>query len=115
MMGKTYRDALQPGEVRNAFTIGVVVESRAAGLAKGDIVEGDWGWQDYTALPARRLTKRTTEAPLELLIGPLSVTGLTAYFGLFEVGQPKPGDTVLVSAGAGAGGSTGGQIHTIAR
>ena len=114
MMGKTYRDALQPGEVMNGFTIGVVVESRAPGLAKGDIVEGDWGWQDYAAVPARRLTKRTTDAPIELLIGPLSVTGLTAYFGLFEVGRPKPGDTVLVSAAAGAVGSMVGQIAKIA-
>ena len=78
MMGKTYRDALEPGQVMSGFTIGEVIESKAPGLAKGDIVEGDWGWQDYAALPTRRLTKRTTKAPLELLIGPLSVTGLTA-------------------------------------
>jgi NADPH-dependent curcumin reductase CurA len=114
MMGKTYRDALQPGEVMNGFTIGEVVESRAAGLARGDVVEGDWGWQDYAAVPARRLTKRTTDAPIELLIGPLSVTGLTAYFGLLAVGQPRPGDTVLVSAAAGAVGSMVGQIAKIA-
>ena len=114
MMGKTYRDALQPGDVMNGFAIGVVVESKAPGLAKGDIVEGDWGWQDYAALPARRLTRRAIDAPVELLIGPLSVTGLTAYFGLFEIGQPKPGDTVLVSAAAGAVGSMVGQIAKIA-
>ncbi len=114
MMGKTYRDALEPGQVMSGFTIGEVVESKASGLAKGDIVEGDWGWQDYAAQPARRLTKRATDAPMELLIGPLSVTGLTAYFGLLEVGQPKPGDTVLVSAAAGAVGSMVGQIAKIA-
>jgi NADPH-dependent curcumin reductase CurA len=114
MMGKTYRDALEPGQVMSGFALGEVVESKAAGLAKGDIVEGDWGWQDYAALPAKRLTRRTTEAPIELLIGPLSVTGLTAYFGLLEVGQPKPGDTVLVSAAAGAVGSMVGQIARIA-
>ncbi len=114
MMGKTYRDALEPGQVMSGFTIGEVVESKAPGLAKGDIVEGDWGWQDYAALPARRLTKRASNAPMELLIGPLSVTGLTAYFGLLEVGQPKPGDTVLVSAAAGAVGSMVGQIAKIA-
>ena len=114
MMGKTYRDALQPGQVMSGFTIGEVVESKAPGLAVGDIVEGDWGWQDYAALPARRLTRRTTKAPLELLIGPLSVTGLTAYFGLLEVGQPKPGDTVLVSAAAGAVGTMVGQIAKLA-
>ncbi len=114
MMGKTYRDALEPGQVMSGFTIGEVVESKAAGLAAGDIVEGDWGWQDYAALPAARLTKRTLEVPLELLIGPLSVTGMTAYFGLLEVGRPKPGDTVLVSAAAGAVGTMVGQIARLA-
>ena len=114
MMGKTYRDALEPGQVMSGFAIGEVVESKTGGLKAGDIVEGDWGWQDYAALPARRLAKRTTEAPLELLIGPLSVTGLTAYFGLLEVGQPKPGDTVLVSAAAGAVGTMVGQIAKLA-
>ena len=114
MMGKTYRDALEPGQVMSGFAIGEVIESKAPGFKTGDIVEGDWGWQDYAALPARRLTKRTTEAPLELLIGPLSVTGLTAYFGLLEIGQPKPGDTVLVSAAAGAVGTMVGQIAKLA-
>jgi NADPH-dependent curcumin reductase CurA len=110
MMGKTYRDALEPGQVMSGFAIGEVVESKSGGLKAGDIVEGDWGWQDYAALPVRRLTKRTTKAPLELLIGPLSITGLTAYFGLLNIGQPKPGDTVLVSAAAGAVGTMAGQI-----
>jgi hypothetical protein len=114
MMGKTYRDALQPGQVMSGFAIGEVVDSQASGLVPGDIVEGDWGWQDYGALPARGLTKRTTKAPLEMLIGPLSITGLTAYFGLLEVGQPKPGDTVLVSAAAGAVGTMAGQIAKLA-
>jgi hypothetical protein len=114
MMGKTYRDALEPGRVMSGLAIGEVVESKAPGLAKGDIVEGDWGWQDYAALPVRQLAKRDTKAPLELLIGPLSVTGLTAYFGLLEVGRPKPGDTVLVSAAAGAVGSMVGQIARLA-
>lgn len=114
MMGKTYRDALEPGQVMSGFAIGEVVDSKTGGLKAGDIVEGDWGWQDYAALPARRLTKRTTKAPFELLIGPLSVTGLTAYFGLLNVGQPKPGDTVLVSAAAGAVGTMVGQIAKLA-
>jgi len=114
MMGKTYRDALQPGQVMSGYAIGEVVASKAAGLARGDIVEGDWGWQDYAAMPAKALTRRTADAPLELLIGPLSVTGLTAYFGLLEVGQARPGDTVLVSAAAGAVGSMVGQIARIA-
>lgn len=114
MMGKTYRDALEPGQVMSGFAIGEVVESKSGGLKAGDIVEGDWGWQDYAAVPALRLTRRTTKAPLEQLIGPLSVTGLTAYFGLLNVGQPKPGDTVLVSAAAGAVGTMVGQIAKLA-
>jgi NADPH-dependent curcumin reductase CurA len=65
-------------------------------------------------MPARRLTKRTTKAALELLVGPLSITGLTAYFGLLNIGQPKPGDTVLVSAAAGAVGTMAGQIAKLA-
>src|SRR5512132_3254819 len=65
MMGKTYRDALEPGQVMSGFAVGAVVDSRAPGLAKGDIVEGDWGWQDYAALSPRRLTKRATDAPIE--------------------------------------------------
>jgi NADPH-dependent curcumin reductase CurA len=114
MMGKTYRDALEPGQVMSGFAIGEVVESKSSGLKAGDIVEGDWGWQDYAAMPARRLTKRTTKAPFELLVGPLSITGLTAYFGLLNIGQPKPGDTVLVSAAAGAVGTMAGQIAKLA-
>jgi NADPH-dependent curcumin reductase CurA len=114
MMGKTYRDALEPGQVMSGFAIGEVVESKASGLKPGDIVEGDWGWQDYAARPARHFTKRTTNAPLELLVGPLSITGLTAYFGVLEVGRPKPGDTVLVSAAAGAVGTMAGQIAKLA-
>ena len=110
MMGKTYRDALEPGQVMSGFAVGEVVESNTAGFERGDIVEGDWGWQDYAALSADRLTKRTGDLSLELLVGPLSVTGLTAYFGLLEVGRPKPGDTVLVSAAAGAVGTMVGQI-----
>src|SRR5262245_55691399 len=114
MMGKTYRDALEPGQVMSGFAIGEVVESKANGLKPGDIVEGDWGWQDYAARPVRHSTKRTTNAPLELLVGPLSITGLTAYFGLLEVGRPRPGDTVLVSAAAGAVGTMVGQIAKLA-
>jgi hypothetical protein len=114
MMGKTYRDALEPGQVMSGFAIGEVIESKDAGLQPGDIVEGDWGWQDYATLSSARLTRRTIAAPLELMIGPLSVTGLTAYFGLLEVGRPKPGDTVLVSAAAGAVGSMVGQIAKLA-
>ena len=114
MMGKTYRSALEPGQVMAGFAIAEVVESKAGGFAAGDIVEGHVGWQDYAALPAHELTKRRTKAPLEHLVGPLSITGLTAYFGLLDVGRPNPGDTVLVSAAAGAVGTVVGQIAKLA-
>ena len=114
MMGKTYRDALEPGQVMSGFAIGEVVESKTAGCKAATSSRATGAGRTTPPLPARRLTKRTTEAPLEMLIGPLSVTGLTAYFGLLEVGQPKPGDTVLVSAAAGAVGTMVGQIAKIA-
>ena len=114
MMGKTYRDALEPGQVMSGFAIGEVVESKAAGLPRATSSRATGAGRTMPRCRRGGSTKRTTEAPLELLIGPLSVTGLTAYFGLLEVGQPKPGDTVLVSAAAGAVGTMVGQIAKIA-
>jgi NADPH-dependent curcumin reductase CurA len=114
MMGKTYRDGLQPGQVMSGFAVGEVVESKTAGFKPGDMVEGSWGWQDYATMRAKHLEKRPAGVKPELLIGALSITGLTAYFGLLEVGRPKPGETVLVSAAAGAVGTMVGQIAKLA-
>lgn len=114
MKGRTYREQVMPGDVMHGFTISEVVQSTVAGFQPGDIVETMGGWQDYAAVSAATLTKRDGSVPLEHLAGVYSITGLTAYFGLFDVGQMRAGDTVLISAAAGAVGSIAGQIARIA-
>jgi len=99
------------GEVMRAGAIGQIVESRAQGFAPGELVFGAFGWQDYAiADPARGLMKLSpTRQPTEYM-SVLGGTGLTAYFGLLEVAQLKPGETVVISGAAGATGSTAVQI-----
>jgi NADPH-dependent curcumin reductase CurA len=93
--------------------IAEVVSSRAPGLAPGDIVFGDTGWQDYAAVPAKHLTKMPKIEPMTYLLSVYGIAGLTAYFGLLDVGKPKAGETVVVSAAAGSVGSIVGQIARI--
>lgn len=114
MMGPTYRPQLQPGEVMPAFALAEVQASNAPGLKAGDIVEGDFGWQDYALVSPGAARRRDRSQSLEHLMGVLGITGLTAYFGLFEVGRPRPGETVLISAAAGAVGSIAVQLARIA-
>jgi NADPH-dependent curcumin reductase CurA len=90
-----------------------VVESRAPGLAPGDLVFADTGWREYSVLQGRHLTALPHIQPLTYLLSVYGVTGLTAYFGLLECGRPKAGETVVVSAAAGAVGSIVGQIAKI--
>jgi NADPH-dependent curcumin reductase CurA len=90
-----------------------VVESRADGFSPGDLVFADTGWQEYAALSARSLAKLPRIEPLTHLLSVYGVTGLTAYFGLLECGKPGAGDTVVVSAAAGAVRSIVGQIAKI--
>jgi len=90
-----------------------VVSSRAPGLSPGDLVFGDTGWQDYAAVPARHLTKLPKVEPMTYLLSVYGIAGLTAYFGLLDVGKPKTGETVVVSAAAGSVGSIVGQIARI--
>jgi hypothetical protein len=110
MQGVTYRSALNSGEVMAGGALAEVVESRDPSLAPGDIVSAETGWQDYAALPARRLAKLPDTRPLTHLMSVYGVTGLTAYLGLTRVGDPKPGETVVVSAAAGAVGSIAAQV-----
>jgi len=110
MRGPTYREQVLPGDVMHGFTISEVVESTVQAFRPGDVVETMGGWQDYAVLPAASLSKRDAAVPFEHLVGIYSITGLTAYFGLFEIGGVKPGETVLVSAAAGAVGSVVGQL-----
>ncbi len=114
MQGATYRSRLNPGDVMAGWGVGEVVESKSDAFAPGDVVTGEYGWQEFTATPARKLTKHDKQHKPEHILGVLGITGLTAYFGMLDVGRPRPGETVLVSGAAGAVGSIAGQIAKIA-
>jgi NADPH-dependent curcumin reductase CurA len=87
-----------------------VVECRSPNLAPGDLVHAETGWQEYAAVPAKHLEKLPKVEPLTHLLSVYGVTGLTAYLGLLRVGDPQPGETVVVSAAAGAVGSIAAQV-----
>jgi NADPH:quinone reductase len=107
---------VQPGEVVTGEVVGRVVESNDPRLAKDDIVEGTLGWQEYAVAQAKTLRKiDPTVAPISSALSVLGIPGLTAYFGLLDVCRPQPGETVVVSAAAGAVGSLVGQIARIKR
>ncbi|QQS10629.1 MAG: NADP-dependent oxidoreductase [Rhodospirillales bacterium] len=109
----TYKAPVLPGDVMHGFALGEVVAANAAGFATGDLVDGMLGWRDFAVMKAADVTKRDRRHRPEHLMGVLGVTGLTAYHGLLDIGRPKPGETVLVSAAAGAVGSIVGQIAKI--
>ena len=113
MHGATYRAAVEANTVMAGGGIAEVVSSKAPGLAPGDIVFGDTGWQEYAAVPAKHLTKMPKLEPMTHLLSVYGIAGLTAYFGLLDVGKPKAGETVVVSAAAGSVGSIVGQIAKI--
>lgn len=108
--------SVETGSTMHSFGTGVVVESRHPEVAVGDILCGRTGWQRYAVMApdapgVRRIDP--ADAPISTALGVLGVNGITAYFGLLDVGQPKSGDTVLVSTAAGAVGSAAGQIAKI--
>lgn len=110
---RSYAKPVGVGEVMVGGTVCEVVESHAPAFAVGDVVVGYTGWQDYAVArgDAPRFYKvDATLAPISTALGVLGMPGHTAYFGLLRVGQPKPGETVVVSAAAGAVGSAVGQI-----
>ncbi|MEA2860852.1 MAG: hypothetical protein QOC72_2891 [Methylobacteriaceae bacterium] len=113
MQGATYRSAVTAGSVMAGGSVAEVVKSRAPNFAPGDLVFGDTGWQEYAAVPAKALSKLPKIEPMTNLISVYGIAGLTAYFGLLEVGKPKAGETVVVSAAAGSVGSIVGQIAKI--
>jgi NADPH-dependent curcumin reductase CurA len=100
------------GEVMRSFAAGTVVASRHASFKEGDKVMGMLGWQDLAVSDGSNITRKVKEAdlPLSLSLGVLGLNGITAYFGLLDLGSPRPGDTVVVSTAAGAVGSAVGQI-----
>jgi len=95
------------------YSLGEVLESRDPKFKHGNLVFGDCGWQEYSVRPARELNKLPALEPITHLLSVYGVTGLTAYFGLTEIGAPKSGETLVVSAAAGAVGSVAGQIGKI--
>src|SRR6476469_7627005 len=113
MHGATYRSAVEANSVMAGGAIAEVVSSKAEGLAPGDVVFGDTGWQEFAAVPAKHLTKMPKLEPMTHLLSVFGIAGLTAYFGLLEVGKPREGETVVVSAAAGSVGSIVGQIAKI--
>lgn len=111
---KSYIPPIQIGEVMRAGSVGEVVESKNEKFKAGDFVTGWGGVQEYSLSDGKAWVKVDPNiAPLPLYIGTLGMPGMTAYFGLLEVGQPKEGETVLVSGAAGAVGSIVGQIAKI--
>jgi len=103
------------GETMRSFAAGTVVASRHPGYAEGEQVMGMLGWQDYAVSDGASITRKIKEGdlPLSLSLGILGLNGITAYFGLLDLGAPKPGDTVVVSTAAGAVGSAVGQIASL--
>lgn len=111
---KSYAKPVELGEVMTGGTVGEVVASRHESFAPGDIVVGQGGWQDYAVLPGALLRKLDPRlAPVSTALGILGMPGMTAYVGLLDIGRPKPGETVVVSAASGAVGSVVGQIAKI--
>ncbi|MEO8436396.1 MAG: NADP-dependent oxidoreductase, partial [Pyrinomonadaceae bacterium] len=111
--GRSYIEPFQIGDVISNSAVGQVVESRAPKFQAGDIVTGMMGWRLYNAVKAEGLMKLIPGVPLSTALGVLGMPGLTGYFGLLDIGQPQPGETVVVSGAAGAVGMTVAQIAKI--
>jgi NADPH-dependent curcumin reductase CurA len=110
LQAATYRSAVKVGDTMPGFALAQVVESGCPDFASGDIVSGDLLWQDYVVAKPQDLTRIVPKRPLSNYLSVLGITGLTAYFGLLDIGEAKPGETVVVSGAAGATGSLVGQI-----
>jgi len=113
MQGATYRAALNAGELMSGYGIGEVVESRSPRLARGDLVMGELGWQEWAVGDAAGFARCGPHRPLSHQLSVLGVTGKTAYHGLLNVPGIAAGETLLVSAAGGAVGSIVGQIGKI--
>jgi NADPH-dependent curcumin reductase CurA len=112
--GKSYVPPVGIGEVMRAGALGRVITSRDPNIAVGDHVVGVLGVQEYAVAKGKGLTKVDPKlVPLPVYLGTLGMPGMTAYFGLLEIGQPKTGETVVVSGAAGAVGQVVGQIAKI--
>jgi hypothetical protein len=111
---RSYAQSVELGQVIVGGTVGQVLESRCVGLAAGDIVQGYDGWQSHAVSKGTGLRKLDPkQAPISTALGVLGMPGMTAYVGLLDIGQPRAGETVVVSAASGAVGSAVGQIARI--
>ena len=109
--GKSYIAPVGIGEVMRAGAVGKVVASKHPGFAVGDFVSGAFGVQEYAVSNGKGVIKVDTRfAPLPVYLGTLGMPGMTAYFGLLDIGKPKEGETVVVSGAAGAVGMVVGQL-----
>ncbi len=110
----SYAAPVAIGAVMTGGAVGKVIESRHPDFKPGDFVEGPLGWQAYAVADGSTLRKVDPAlAPISTAVGVLGMPGMTAYFGLLDIGQPKAGETVVVSGAAGAVGSLVGQIAKI--
>ncbi len=110
LQGATYRAPVRTGDAMPCYALCEVVESNARGLAKGDLVAGEAVWADYAVVPAQYVQKVPAIRPLTHHLSAYGIAGKTAFHGLISVGRPIAGETVLVSAAAGAVGAYVGQI-----
>lgn len=110
-----YSEPVALGAVMRSLAVGRVERSRHPDFQPGDHVTGMFGWQDYAAVDGAAIQRKVVEKdlPISTSLGVLGLNGLTAYFALLEVGQPRHGETVVVSTAAGAVGSCVGQIAAI--
>jgi len=108
----SYLPPIELGAVVRSTAVGEVIESRHPGFQAGDAAVGLLGWEVYSVAPGDELSKVPTDGrfPLHYYVNILGAVGLTPYFGVLDAGRPKSGETLLMSAAAGAVGSVGGQI-----
>src|SRR6266498_4001863 len=110
----SYAANLALGDVMCGHTVSQVVESRHPNFQTGDLVTGYDGWQEFALSSGKDLRKLDAKGPpISTAIGVLGMPGMTAYVGLLDIGQPKPGETVVVSAASGAVGAVVGQLAKI--
>jgi NADPH-dependent curcumin reductase CurA len=113
MARDSYKPAVPLGDVMQSFAVGQVLESRLPDFKPGDLLRGEFGWQEYAVTDGKsfgEMQKVPPGIPPNLALGLFGLNGRTAYIGIAEVGRIKPGETVVVSGAAGATGSVAGQI-----
>src|SRR5512140_2900450 len=110
---KSYAESQPLDQVMIGGTVGEVIESRNSLFAKGDLVVGMGGWQEYHLSDGTTLMKAQRGLPESVFLGAAGMPGVTAWYGLLQIGRPKAGETVVVSAASGAVGSVVGQLAKI--